>query len=327
MEDRDSFLLIGPGPHRLVGDREITAIRAALRRDGDPGARCCQGVAGLKVATVVIDRVVDAIVIPIRDIHLRPGHDKAAVGQRLNLCIQHGVASGDADIQGLDDVVVRVQHPDDAVIQRAGWIPGDIVAAGLLHVLHDRVAVTQLLQTDVDSHLDGGVGGTARDRRAAIKASTDVEGDSLAAVVPGGIGRGNDEVIAALDSGAVQRDDAGGGVDGEIGEAVRVQAIGDRMGVRGVGVVHLGASRRAANNGGAGSGGAACDNGRGVVHNHAAAGNDGNIACRVHGISVVSAFGETRQRQRGAGVCRDGDAVHQVIGSVGEAAQIRHGHA
>ncbi|MEN0582221.1 hypothetical protein AAIG39_24955, partial [Phytobacter palmae] len=137
-------------------------------------------------------------------------------------------------------------------------------------------------------------------------------------MVAGRIGRCDDEVIAALNSGAVQCDDASGGVDGEPGKAVRVQAIGDGMGISGVGIVHLGASRRAINNGGAGSGGSACDNGCGVVHNHAAAGNSGDIAGRVHSISMVGAFGQASQRQRGAGVGRDGDAVHQVIGGGGE---------
>ena len=42
---------------------------------------------------------------------------------------------------------------------------------------------------------------------------------------------------------------------------------------------------------------------------------------------MVGAFGKASQRQRGASVCRDGDAVHQVVGGGGEAAQIRHCHA
>ncbi len=329
VEDRDGLLLVGTVAHRLVGDREITAIRAALRRNGDAGAWRRQRVAGLQVTAVVVDRVVDAKVSPAKGIHLRPGHDEAAVSQRLDLRIQHGVASGNADVQGLDDVVACVQHPDDAVVQRAGRIPGDIVTAGLPHVLDDRVTVTQLLQADVDSHLGGGVGGAARDHRDAIKvvAWRDLNGNGLAAVVARRIGGGHDQVIAAGDGGAVQRDDTGGGINVEPGEAVLVQAVDDGVGVAGIGVVHLGARRCTAGEAGAVSRCATGDDGRSVIHCHATAGDSGDIAGGIHGIRVVSPFGQAVQGQHGADVSRDGNAVHQVVGSIVEAVQIRHRHA
>ncbi len=147
----------------------------------------------------------------------------------------------------------------------------------------------------------------------------DVVGHGLGGLVTGGVGGGDNELRAGgVGRTGEQRHNAGAGVDPEVHGVV--QAVSDPVRIGGGrsvdGVAGVGAVRNVNGSGRAGK------DRHGVVHHHAAAGNDGKIACRIHRPGMIGAFSEVGGGDRCRSIGSDGRAGPLIAGRTGNVAEL-----